>query len=219
MLRPTGNTVQPLKASTMASKEAHPRVTSFLDLCAAGAPLAAIVRCLPTSQDQLQLGHAVGRRYRDLVLREITVLSDLNAQLEGCSSCGLRAFTRLLLRLESVQAVLLRSYGDSEWAMVDADGLILLRLLRALKSLGGLKCCLDSDYDLEQMTLFLHSLSTLTMLERLELNSHSKVEDDYWCIAYRISAYLKHLTRLDMVDCRMNAEGIASITGEHGCHE
>ncbi len=69
----------------MSAKAAAQRPTCFLDLCAAGAPLAAIMRCLPTCKDQLQLGQAVGKRYRDLVLAQITHLDDLNLELSGCS--------------------------------------------------------------------------------------------------------------------------------------
>ncbi len=54
--------------------------TTFLDLCAAGAPLAAIARCLygiGGCQDQLQFAQAVGKQYRKAVLLEITKLPAL----------------------------------------------------------------------------------------------------------------------------------------------
>ncbi len=172
------------------------RPTSFLDLCAAGAPLAAIARCLPTSQDQLQLGHAVGRRYRDLVLQEITHLTELKLEVAGCSYEDVRTFTRFLLRLEGVQAV---QPQGRRWSICDADGLMHLRLLPRLTSLGGLTYGLyDEAAELDDIC---QALATLTTLEDLQL---SALYDNYQEVG-RVLQYLTRLTWLDLGNSMFNA--------------
>ncbi len=188
--------------------------TCFLDLCAAGAPLAAIARCLASSRDQLQLAHAVGKRYRDLVCRQVTHLTQLNLKVAGCSYQDVGTITRFLLRLEGVQAVQPR--GDlrlTDWSDFDADGLMHLRLLPRLTSLYGLVCVgSDESHELGSVCL---AVATLTTLEHLQLNADSEADSDYQEIG-RVLQFLTRLTRLDLGKSMFNAAGVNSLCCSQG---
>ncbi len=199
--------------------------TTFLDLCAAGAPLAAIARCLQTAQsctDQLHLAQAVGKQYRDLVLQQVTELASLNLEVAHRTDADVSTLTRFLQRLPNVQDVS-PTYSDQEDVVLyDTEGLELLRLLpkisRLYLAIGELPCGGGRYPDCPQSDIF-RAVAALTTLEDLSIarvswpgfeeDEESEADDDVLAPL----AHLTCLTRLDFERLELHADGANFLTG------
>ncbi len=194
----------------------HQHSSTFLDVCAAGTPLAAIARCLldarASSRDVLHLAQAVGKQYRPLVLCEVEHLPDLKLQFEGVPARDTRAGARLLLQLENVQTVWAACDEEGEHLLCDAEGLTLLRLLPRLKRLK-----IDKRPHNEDFEGTCRALTALKTLEELQIG--------WWCTgdsdlgregvqeAAGHLAQLQGLTRLDACSMMLATDGIRHLAG------
>ncbi len=195
--------------------------TTFLDLCAAGTPLAAVASCLlessTSSRDVLHLGQAVGKQYRQRVLSQIRGLPCLKLQLDGVPARDVRAAARLLLQLDNVQHVSAAKDGDGEHRLCDPEGLMLLRLLPPLTFRRLQLDALYLDRDPEGVCRALTTLTTLKELRigllceegELDADSNNSMQ-----VAAGYLAFLTQLTHLDMRGFMLTTAGIQHLAGE-----